>query len=123
MSRPPNDAEQGKSRPRGEMSHVPPSYGPELPFERIAINGGALCIECKACGRRSALTSDDCEHIRRGNKTLVNTMKFRCGRHGCGSTDVRLYNAHTMEEADMFMVGDRMPEGREIEEPPPPTNV
>jgi len=50
-------------------------------------------------------------------------MKFRCSRHGCGSTDVRFYNAHTMEEAGMFMAGDRMPEGREIEEPPTPADV
>ena len=30
----------------------------------IAINQGALCIECKACGRRSALTAENCAHIR-----------------------------------------------------------
>jgi hypothetical protein len=28
------------------MRHIHP--GPDLPFERIAINQGALCIECKA---------------------------------------------------------------------------
>ena len=49
------------------MRHVTPAYGPELPFERIAINQGALCIECKACGRRTALTSKDCPHIYIGN--------------------------------------------------------
>jgi hypothetical protein len=31
---------------------IAPAYGPGLQFERIAINQGALCIECKACGRR-----------------------------------------------------------------------
>jgi hypothetical protein len=41
-------------------------------------------------------------------------MKFKCHRHGCGSTDVRLYNVHTMNEAQMFMAGDGMPEGREV---------
>src|SRR5947208_8782998 len=97
----------------GEPAFVQPAYGPELPFERIAINRGALCIECKACGRRSALTSETCRHIHRGNKTLVKTMKFKCGRHGCGSTDVRLYNAHTGDEAQIFMAGDRLPDGRE----------
>jgi hypothetical protein len=74
----------------GEPDFVQPAYGPELPFERIAINQGALCIECKACGRRSALTSENCRHIHRGNKTLVKTMRFKCRRHGCASTDVRL---------------------------------
>src|SRR5947209_432007 len=37
---------------------VTPAYGRDLPFERIAINKGALCIECVACGRRSALTKE-----------------------------------------------------------------
>src|ERR1044071_5505049 len=91
-----------------------PAYGPGLQFERIAINQGALCSECKACGRRrSALTAENCRHIRLGNKTLVKSMKSKCQRHGCGSTDVRLYNAARMDEAQMFMAGDTMPDGRE----------
>jgi hypothetical protein len=79
------------------MRHIHPAYGPELPFERIAINQGAPCIECKAYGRRSALTSENCAHIHVGNKKLVKSTKFRCQRRGCGATDVRLYNAHTMD--------------------------
>ena len=93
---------------------IAPAYGPGLQLERIAINQGALCIECKACGRRSALTAENCAHIRRGNKALVKSMKFKCQRHGCGSTDVRLYNAHRMDEAQMFLAGDPLPEGREV---------
>ena len=57
---------------------------------------------------------DDCPHIRVGNKTLVRTMKFKCGRHGCGSADVRLYNAHSMDEAAMFTAGDPLPAEREV---------
>ena len=45
---------------------IAPAYGPGLQLERIAVNHGALCIECKACGRRSALTAEDCPHIREG---------------------------------------------------------
>src|SRR3954447_1634076 len=93
---------------------VQPAYGPELPFERIAINQGALCIECKACGRRSSLTQANCAQIRPGNKTLVKSVTFRCQNRSCGSSDVRLYNAHTADEAVMFMAGDRLPEGREV---------
>jgi hypothetical protein len=37
-------------------------------------------------------------------------MKFKCSRHGCGSRDVRLYNAHTT----VFMAGDPLPAGREV---------
>jgi hypothetical protein len=96
------------------LDFVSAAYGPELPFERIAINEGALCIECKACGRRTALTSENCRHIRRGNKTLIKTTKFKCGRQSCSSTDVRLYIAHTTDEATMFEAGDPLPDGREV---------
>jgi hypothetical protein len=41
-------------------------------------------------------------------------MKFKCQRHGCGSTDVRLFNAHRMGEAQMFLAGDPLPDGREV---------
>jgi hypothetical protein len=47
---------------------ITPAYGRELTFERVAINEGALCIECRACGRR----------ITRGNKTAVKSVTFRC---------------------------------------------
>jgi len=96
------------------MKHVQPAYGPELEFERIAINQGALCIECKACGRRSALTSENCAHIHIGNRTPVKSMRFRCQRHGCGSSETRLYNAHSMGEAEMFLAGDPLPDGRQV---------
>ena len=93
---------------------APGLTGPELLLERIAINQGALCIECKACGRRSALTAENCPQIRLGNKALVKSMRFKCNRHGCGSTEVRLYNAHRIDEAEMFMAGDPLPDGREV---------
>ena len=88
--------------PRNLMNDwmIVPAYGPGLQFERIAINQGALCIECRTCGRRSALTSENCPHIRLGQQ-----------RHGCESADVRLYNAHTEEEATMWLAGDPLPAG------------
>jgi hypothetical protein len=93
---------------------VTPAYGRELLFERIAINEGALCIECKDCGRRSALTRENCKHIRPGNKQLVKSVTFRCSNRCCGSTDVRLYNAHTEDEATMWLAGDRLPSGQQV---------
>ena len=54
-----------------------------------------------------------CEHIWRGNKRLVNSVRFRCQNRSCGSVDVRLYNAHTEAEATMWLAGDPLPEGRE----------
>jgi hypothetical protein len=58
----------------------------ELSLDRIARNQGALCIECRACGRRSALTVDNCPHIRLGNKTLVKSLKCKYQLHGCGQS-------------------------------------
>jgi hypothetical protein len=80
---------------------VTPAYGRELTFERIAINEGALCIECEACRRRTALTRENCPQIHIGNKRVVKSVTFRCQDRSCGSTNVRLYNAHTEEEATM----------------------
>jgi hypothetical protein len=61
---------------------VSPAYPPgPIAFERIAINHGALCIECKACGRRSALTRENAPNlIREGNKRLVKDGKSKCSR-------------------------------------------
>jgi hypothetical protein len=90
---------------------VSPAYGPDLRFERIAINEGALCIECKACGRHTALTKQNCEHIRLGSKRLVKSMKFRCQNQSCGSAEVRtLQRAHS-DEATMWLAGDPLPDG------------
>ena len=100
-------------RPLMPDGQVSPAYGPDLTFGRIAINEGALCIECKACGRRTALTNKNCEHIWRGNKRLVGSVTFRCQNRSCGSADVQLYNAHTTDEATMWLAGDRLPDGRE----------
>src|SRR4051812_8429749 len=91
-----------------------PTSGRALQFERIAINQGALCIECVECGRRIALTKANCPQIRSGNKRLVKSMTFRCSSWCCGSTDVRLYNAHTEEQASMWLAGDPLRAGRKI---------
>ena len=93
---------------------VTPANDRELLFEGIAINQGALCIECMICGRRSALNRQNCAHIRPGNKTPVKSVNFRCQSHSCGSNSVRLYNAHTKEEVPMWLAGDRLPAGREV---------
>src|SRR4030095_13577194 len=76
------------------------------PLIVLLISGVTVGIECKACGRRSVLTSEECPHIRPGNKALVRSAKFRCGRQGCGSTDVRLYSCFDRDEADMYLAGD-----------------
>jgi hypothetical protein len=93
---------------------VRPAYGRELTLERVAINQGALCIECMVCGRRSALNRQNCAQIRPGNKTPVRSVTFRCQNRSCGSNGVRLYNAHTEQEAVMWVAGDPLPPRREV---------
>jgi hypothetical protein len=52
------------------MKHVDLAYDrATVEFNRIAV--GALCIECKKCGRRTALTKENCPDIRPGNHAEV----------------------------------------------------
>jgi hypothetical protein len=41
---------------------------------------------------------------------------FRCGRQGCGSTEVRVYSCFDQEEGEMFLAGDPPEAYREIPE-------
>ena len=102
-------------RAREMMKHVHPAYDrATVDFDRIAIGTGILCVECKACGKRAALTKENCTHIHPGNKTEVRSVTFRCSRIGCGSTDVRRYGGCDLEEAKMWLAGDPMDPDREI---------
>jgi hypothetical protein len=96
------------------MKHVPPAYDRATVEFGIAIGTGILCIECKACGRRSMLTKENCPHIGPGNHADVRSVTFRCARQGCGSTDVRRYGGCEPEEAKMWLAGDPMDPDREI---------
>lgn len=101
-----------RRRVREAMQYVKPAYSSAtVDFDRIAISTGILCIECKACGRRSMLTSDDCPQIRPGNRTLVCSAMFRCR---CGSSEIRRYGACERDEAEMWLAGDPMDPIREI---------
>ena len=96
-------------RAREMMKHVHPAYErATIDFDRIAIGTGILCVECKACGKRAALTKENCTHIHPGNKTEVRSVTFRCSWIDCGSTDVRRYGGCDLEEAKMWLAGDPM---------------
>ena len=100
---------------REMTKNIQPAYDrATVEFDRIAIGTGILCIECKKCGRRSALTAQNCKYIRPGNHTEVRAVTFRCSRQGCGSTDVRKYGGCYQEEAAMWLAGDPMEPDREI---------
>jgi hypothetical protein len=94
-------------RAREMMKHVVPAYDrATVNFDRIAMGTGILCVECKACGKRAALTRENCAHIHPGNKTQVRSVAFKCSRIDCGSTDVRRYGGCDLEEAKMWLAGD-----------------
>jgi hypothetical protein len=78
-----------------------PAYG-AVTFGQIAMEGGVLAVECRACAKRTALTKGECPAIRPGNGRYVLHATFRCG---CGADKPRLYQA-TMDEAKMFLAGD-----------------
>ena len=83
---------------------VTPAYG-AITFGQVALEGGVLCVECRVCAKRTALTKLECPPIRTGNSAFVLHATFKCSR--CESTDVRLYQA-TKDEATMFLAGDRL---------------
>jgi hypothetical protein len=89
---------------RRPISRTPPApaYG-AITFSQVAMEGGVLCVECRACAKRTALTRQEYPAIRLGNSRYVLHATFRCAK--CGGTDVRLYQA-TMAEAEMFLAGD-----------------
>lgn len=87
---------------------------PEQPSIAVLISTGILCVECKACGKRSMLTRRECRHLHPGNKTEVRSVTFRCSRQDCGSTDVRRYGGCDHEEAETWRAGDPMDPIREI---------
>ena len=55
----------------GIPDFVTPVYdSATVTFDRIALATGILCIECKACGRRSALTRKNYKQTLAGQQTL-----------------------------------------------------
>ena len=76
---------------RDATIYVSPAYPLVVTFERIAINRGALCIECKACERRRALTQEDCPQIHVGNwRPVSDRMPEGCVRKAGGCEGTRL---------------------------------
>jgi len=97
----PDDPTRRTMRPTEPVPPAP-AYG-AVTFGQVALEGGVLCVECRACARRTTLTKQECPPIRPGNSAFVLHATFKCSR--CGSTDVRLYQA-TKDEATMFLAGD-----------------
>ena len=56
-----------------------PAYG-AVTFGQVALEGGVLCVECRACAKRTALTKQECPPIRTGNSAFVLHATFKCSR-------------------------------------------
>ena len=79
-----------------------PAYG-AVTFHEVWTNSGVLCLECRQCAKRTALTKADLPQSRLGNVRYVLHASFKCS--ACGADKPRLYEA-TMDEAKMFLAGD-----------------
>lgn len=80
---------------------------PGANFHTVYMHAEILCIECKDCNRRAALTKEDGLPIFQGNMQELNRTAFRCR---CGSRSVRLYIPRTKDQATMFKTGDPLPD-------------
>jgi hypothetical protein len=87
---------------RRPIAPVPPAstYG-VVSYSQVALEGGVLCVECRSCNKRTALTKHDCPQIRTANGRYVLHATFKC--LACGAD--KPYEA-TQDEAKMFWAGD-----------------
>lgn len=80
-------------------------------FHSVYMAIEVLLVECRACGKRSALDRAQAP-IWQGNMTELRSVKFRCTNRSCGGAEVRLYIPHTEDEKTMWLAGDPLPDGR-----------
>ena len=83
-------------------SYPTPAYG-AITFHQLWINSGVLCLECRQCAKRTALTKVDLPQSRLGNVRYGLHAAFKCS--ACGADKPRLYEV-TQDEAKMFLAGD-----------------
>ena len=93
-----------------EPELVTPAYD-AVTFHEVWTNSGVLCLECRQCAKRTALTKQDLPQSRLGPVRYVLHAKFTCS--ACGADQPRLYEA-TPDEAKMFLAGDPLPANQQI---------
>lgn len=69
----------------------------------VRITGFPLCVRCRSCGRRRALSADAIG-ARDGDMTMVRDVRLVCG--GCGTRDVERFRARSQAIAVVFVDGD-----------------
>jgi hypothetical protein len=97
------DATRIKQRPLAPTYPAP--AGDSTTFLQVWTNSGTLCVECRECGKRTALTKNDLPASRLGPVRYVLHATFKCS--ACGAGEPRLFEA-TTDEAKMFLAGDRL---------------
>jgi hypothetical protein len=103
------DATRIKQRPLSPMLSTP--AGDATTFHQVWVNSGVLCLECRQCNKRTALTKADLPASRLGSVRYVLHAPFKCS--ACGADHPRLYEA-TQDEAKMFLAGDPPPANKQI---------
>ena len=101
----PDDPTRLESARRPLAPSYPASAYGAITFHQLWINSGVLCLECRQCAKRTALTKADLPRSRLGPVRYVLHANFKCA--ACGADQPRLYEA-TKDEAAMFLAGDRL---------------
>ena len=105
----PEDPTRIKQRPLAPMYPAPASGA--TTFLQVWTNSGTLCLECRQCSKRTALTKADLPQARLGPVRYVLHAAFKCS--ACGADKPRRWQA-TMAEAEMFLAGDPLPANKQI---------
>lgn len=66
----------------------------------VFMSAEILCVRCRGCGRRKALTKSRKLPIHRGNMTTVLSLNLKCD---CGGQDIERWIPLTRAEADAFV--------------------
>ena len=107
----PDDPTRLESARRPLPPSYPPPAGDATTFHQVWIKSGVLCLECRACAKRTALTKADLPASRLGPVRYVVHANFKCT--ACGADKPRLYQA-TTTESEMFLAGDPLPSNKQI---------
>jgi hypothetical protein len=74
-----------------------------IKFIQVWTNSAVLCLKCRQCNKRTALTKADLPQSRLSNVRYLLHAAFKCS--ACGADKPHLYEA-TPDEARMFLAGD-----------------
>ena len=92
----PDDPTRRTMRP---TEWVPPTPADcAVTFGQVALEGGVLCVECRACNARTALTKAECPEIRVGNGAFVRWM-LRMGHEDIRGLGKQAYRADILDRS------------------------